>query len=557
MLEKQVSPESPPQILKAQEGVLGAREKIDRRCNEALEKSKQLSDQIIKLEQAQHEIVAKDPQINQWRRDEIMKIEVEIAGLDKSPEGQEKEAKLREEVAQLEEEIAGGREDRESTLLARLSIKIESLRQEVTKVLSEYVRSQHIGKELLELSERLGHLRRYEIWDPKSTPEYVGEALMVECKKCAIEFNVRTSHKWICPNCTTVSHIEVRPANEKEILQKEEDHKSPGKWLERMRALENKLDGREPKRKRYHKKDEKEQAHQEAMEDFRIFLDVKTIKEAVSQLRSKEPSSANETIRIYNENLIGRKLAPQIVAARVTAVRSSLVKREWEMIEPAIVVEIPLPTDNTPEFEIETKIICEVCRKEVKEITMARSDEGNKLFLASRYGRSDNDALVIPQSYFACRNCMFWESGPGNALREERRKEIASELIEKERLTILSASITRGILAKYSKKKVPAKSMEVMKEKPEPLPMPPMTNIEETKKARETAKKDDLKVQTAIALECYRMLVGKDETTIEGMIELGRLRNFLLRTYKDDELPKKVIGKEVVVPPPAPSQWLR
>ncbi len=513
MLEKQVSPESPPQILKAQEGVLKSRKDLDRRCSEALERSKELSGQIVKLEQTQHEIIANDPQVNQWRRDEIMKIETEIAGLDKTPEGEEKEAKLRKEVGQLEEEINNGRDDRESILLGRLSIKIDGLKQEMTKVLAEYARNQHIDKELQELSDRLHSLRHYELWerDKGRTPEYVGKPLIVTCKNCAVEFNVRTPTKWLCPHCTTVSYIETRPVKMEEIKIGEKPHMRPGKWSEWAKSVEVK--------------------QEKADKDAKL-------------VKSVEGKQA-EAIKAFKE----KKKADK--------------KRRWEVTVPPYIAAIPLPTNNLPEYEHVKELICEVCRKDVKEL------KPTQLLLRPRYRLSDNEvevpSLKLPEGhrgprgtiYLVCPSCAFWESGRGNVLREEQRKEIAEELIEKERLTILSASITHGIMEKYSKKKRLDKNEETMGKRPEPLPLPPMEDINKITKDREEAKKKELTGQTAVALEKFKVLIAKDESTIEEMIEMGRLRSFLHQTYKENDLPKKVVEKEVVVPPPPPSRWRR
>lgn len=517
MLEKQTSPESPPQILKAREEVAKSREKLDRRCDESLERSKEISDQIIKLEQTQHEIIANDPQINQWRRDEIMKIEVEIAGLDKTPEGKEKEAKLRKEIEQLEQEINEGRDDRESILIGKLSVKIDGLRQEMAKVLADYVRCQHIGKELLEVSERLQHLQRYELWEREKgrTPEYVGTPLMVSCKKCTMQFNVRTPNKWLCPHCTTVSHIEVWPAEIEELKADNEPHPHPGKWLEWFKSVEDK---------------------------------------------GNKAAEAAKAVKSVED-----KQAEAIKAFRKTANAAKAAQRRRKIVKLARITSIALPTDNTPEYEHKKELICEICRKDVKELKYV------PLLLRPRYRASDNDfevpSLNLPEGhtkprgivYLVCPSCAFWESGPGNMLREERRLAIETDLLKKEsektRLDYYFADLAKSILGKQKAQIIV--SDEDMRERPKPFPLPPMESVSGITEARKAAAKKELAGQTAVALERFKVLIAKDETSIEELIEMGRLRSIILKTYKEVDLPKKVVEKEVVVPPPPPSQWLR
>lgn len=60
-------------------------------------------------------------------------------------------------------------------------------------------RYSHMNMALLDLRTRLIELRRYDLWDPRSTPVYEGWPEFVDCRSCSWRYNIRRTH--LCPRC--------------------------------------------------------------------------------------------------------------------------------------------------------------------------------------------------------------------------------------------------------------------------------------------------------------------------------------------------------------------
>jgi hypothetical protein len=69
----------------------------------------------------------------------------------------------------------------------------------------EYKRHRHIAQALSGMRMNALEARVYQLWDPRSTPEYYGEPDWRPCKSCFGLFNAKVS--WLCPHCTEVSEI--------------------------------------------------------------------------------------------------------------------------------------------------------------------------------------------------------------------------------------------------------------------------------------------------------------------------------------------------------------
>lgn len=466
MLEKQTSPESPFQILKAQEGVYRARATLARRRVMSLERSRRNNDALMEAEKAQYDVLFKDSQVNQWRREEVRKIEAQIEGLDKTvPEGKEKENELKLEVRTLERQIDEGRELEDRVALRVLAKKIKKFEERIKDDLAVYVRYRHIGKELLELSDRLSHLRHYELWDRKSTPEYFGEPEMVLCKTCMVPFNVRTPMKWFCPRCTTPTEVEV------------------------------------------------------------------------GNVGRNQPSRDLIAIVYY-------------------------------------------PTNNEPQYPHVLRLICEVCRNEVKKVKPTR------LLIPERFGRSDSDAKVIPAIYFACVECISNESIAGIFIREKKAKTLLEEIGKRRTSYEESRKAIRNVFSDLDderRKDLERRGLRIIdlnnfrfanatvttdQAKPEAqlvgnvqaFPIPPSQSMAEIEKQRKENEKVARHEMCEAAVIKYAALINKDELTSEDRLEAGRLRLMILdgeKEFKDIKLPKVVVRKETIVPPPPPSRWSR
>jgi hypothetical protein len=205
MMEKERLPESPPQILGAQERVQRSLVALERRCDSSRERARRHTEKIRELERLEYEITALDSPENKEKHNEVLSLKAELEGKE---EGKEEAEELKLRIADLEFQINEGRKPKERIDLLKIHKEVEKLDKWIEDDLAVYIRNRHIGKELFELLERLKELRRYELWDPKSTPVYMGKPEMVLCKTCTVKFNARLT-KWLCPSCTVVTAVQV------------------------------------------------------------------------------------------------------------------------------------------------------------------------------------------------------------------------------------------------------------------------------------------------------------------------------------------------------------
>jgi len=239
VIEKHRVPETPVQILNAQERVDRAIEALARRRESAKGRAQENTVIQRKLEQEVYEIVLRDPQQNEWRREEIDKIRTQIGQIGQlDPKEADEADRLEEEIEGLERQMDEAREFDDRVKMRILRGRIGKLEKYIEEDLNVFVRYSRIGTELQDLAKRLEELRHYELWEPKGTPQFTVSEDMecfqcktkfdgpecdwtcpkcglryhksapyyIFCKKCGGMFNARAT-KWLCPDCTTAEAV--------------------------------------------------------------------------------------------------------------------------------------------------------------------------------------------------------------------------------------------------------------------------------------------------------------------------------------------------------------
>lgn len=489
MLEKtnEHVPESPIQILLAEEKVSLSRDAMRRRRTQALSRSQKGAEELRDLEKARDIIFAKDSAESKAKMAEIYDLEYELKKGD-SPD-------LQAELQRLKKEVDEAREFQDRVNLRVIERRMVLVDDRIKEDLSVYMRCRQIGAELLSLIERLKCLRHYELWDPKSNPEYVAQPdpkYDVQCKSCNVVFDRRTPFKYLCPNCTTVSEIEVRAKKLKALPP--EDNKVHCKKCD--------LDFAKPVGKR-------------------ICPGCST---EVELTKDEERRKKKEESR--------KGLEPMVYGERRAALIDSIVNPE----EPAIVVKIAMPTDNTPTHDRELNLVCEVCRQVVPEVKPV------KLAIRDRYG---SETVVPFQVYFCCPSCKYTHSQHGVLAAEARRRDLEKELLEKELLEkeldhqqiehAIKTACTEVMDKWHGREPV---RYEPLGKRPAPFPIPPIRSISSIEKERKEAKDKEFEKSVGKAMERFKELLTIVEPTPQEVSEMAILRTALSKKYSDADIPK-------------------